>query len=507
MRALSQHLSVCFSLAWMTGLFSTGLALTASASEPVFKHQQVIDEAQALARETYLPPSQVSPGLLELDYDTHRQIRFRKDQAIWAGTGSQFEVELFAPGSYFTTGVDIFTVENGQPVQVTINESMFETPTPQVGELLKNTGKLAGYRLHFPINKGDYKDEFVVFLGASYFRAVSRGQFYGLSARGLALDVAEPTGEEFPAFRKFWIERPSSSANSIVVHALLESKRVVGAYRFSIFPGSPTYVDVYATLFPRSPLRHVGLGALTSMYLFGDIDHPDFQDYRPAVHDSEGLAMLSGSDEWIWRPLMNPRTLQISAFSDRAPKGFGLIQRQRALADYQDLEAHYHERPSAWVTPLGDWGKGHVILVEIPSDSEANDNIVAYWRPAGELAPQEPFTFEYRLSWPDDVRKAMGLSRVVRSARGLDFHKKLQVLSIDYDANAGLKAEAVNLEVGLSRGQIVSQVVIDNPETGGWRVLVNFDPQNAPLSEVRVVPRDAQGKQVGETWLYRWLPN
>ncbi len=476
----------------------------AAVDQPAFKHQIVIDEAAKLASEPQTPPPLVSPGLLELDYDTHRKIRFRKDQAIWARSGTRFEVELFAPGSYFTSGVDIYVVESGKARHIDITEGMFDTPNKQVADLLANTGKLAGYRLHFPLNNGQYKDEFIVFLGASYFRGISKGQLYGLSARGLALDVAEPTGEEFPVFRKFWIERPAADSNSLVVHALLDSKQVAGAYRFSIYPGEPSYVDVQATLFPRNRLNHVGIAPLTSMYMFGAIDRADFEDYRPAVHDSEGLAMLAGSGEWIWRPLSNPRTLQVSAFSDTNPQGFGLIQRERRLVAYQDLEAHYHQRPSAWIVPLGDWGAGHVTLVEIPSDRESNDNIVAYWRPREALAANQPFSLEYRLSWPDDTRKLAGLSRVIRSSRGLDFRKERHLVVVDYDATANVQAQEIELEASISHGKLIDRVVQDNPDTGGWRVFLTFEPGGEPMSEIRIVPRKGN-RQVGETWLFRWL--
>lgn len=484
------------------------VAPAATAPEDVakFKHQDVIAEAAKLAKETHLPPALVAPALLDLDYDLHRQIRFKKEAALWHGTQSKFEAEFFAPGSYFTSGVDIFSIENGQVTPITINENTFDTPRPDITELLVDTGKLAGFRLHYPLNKTEYKDELVVFLGASYFRAISKGQVYGLSARGLALDVAEATGEEFPSFRKFWIERPSNNSKSIQVHALLESKSVVGAYRFSIYPGSPTYMDVYATLFPRTTLKHVGLAPLTSMFYYGPIDGPDSQDYRPAVHDSEGLAMLSGRGEAIWRPLTNPKKLQISAFQDEHPKGFGLIQRQRNFSAYQDLEAHYHQRPSAWVTPLSDWGRGHVVLVEIPSDKETNDNIVAYWRPEIPMTPEAgPYVTEYRVSWPGDTKKEPEMSRVIRSASSLDFEKKYHQVALDYDDTSGVDASDVTLNTYLSQGKLINAIIHDNPETGGWRVFLTFDPQGKPFSEIRIVPT-ANGKQVGETWLHRWLP-
>src|SRR5690606_21719575 len=250
--------------------------------------------------------------------------RYRKQAAIWGNTPSRFSIELFAPGNLYESGIDLSVVESGQSIDVPVENDTFEANSPEIVQLLAEIDKVAGFRLHYPLNNAEYQDEFVVFQGASYCRAVSRGQTYGLSARGLAIDVAEPTGEEFPIFRKFWIERPSSRADRIVVHALLDSPRVAGAYRFGIFPDEPTRLDIEATLFARSQLNHIGLGALTSMFLFGGMDKPDIPDYRNAVHDSNGLAMLTGAGEYLWRPLTNPTTLQISAFQDENPKGFGL---------------------------------------------------------------------------------------------------------------------------------------------------------------------------------------
>ncbi len=251
----------------------------------------------------------------------------------------------------------------------------------------------SGFRLRAPLNRAEHFDEFVVFQGASYFRAVAKGQEYGLSARGLALKTGDARGEEFPFFRTFWIERPRPEANTVVVHALLDSDSTTGAYRFTIRPGDPTVMDVEMTLYPRVELTHVGLAPLTSMFFFGPNDRVGIDDFRPAVHDSDGLAIWNGRGEWLWRPLINPETLQVSAFVDDNPRGFGLLQRHRAFADYQDLEAHYERRPSLWVETIGEWGSGAVQLVEIPSKSEYHDNVVAFWRPRPTVTgtSREPF--------------------------------------------------------------------------------------------------------------------
>ena len=480
------------------------LAPRASAKPGRFSRQIVLDVARELAGRSFSPPAPVPETLLALDYDNYRRIRYGKRAAIWGGTPTRFSIELFAPGNLYANGVDISVVENGQAFPVPINTGTFEAPTPEIADLLASVGQIAGFRLHFPINRDDYKDEFVVFQGASYFRAVSRGQVYGLSARGLAIDVAKPTGEEFPIFRKFWIERPSSSADSIVVHAVLDSPRVTGAYRFGIYPGAPTRMDIEATLFARAPLTYIGLGALTSMYLFGGMDRPDLPDYRTAVHDSGGLAMHTGGGEYLWRPLSNPKNLQVSAFMDRNPKGFGLVQRNRRLEDFQDLDAEYHHRPSAWVAPRGDWGEGTADLVEIPTPSEGNDNIVAYWRPKTPVLPGAPFDFAYQLTWPDDSPLPHDIGRVQRSAYGLVREQQFPQMAIDYTGlPAGISVDHIRFDVSFSQGKLVETVARSNG-ADGVRVFVTFDPNDAPLSEIRIQPK-YKGAAIGETWLFRWL--
>lgn len=391
-RSFLLGLSPLFTLtAARRALHAQTVSQTISPSAPVsapFSHADVVTGAKRLAARPFVLPSTVPQALGKLTYDLYRQIRFRKDRAIWRKSPSPFAIELFSPGFLYKHGIDISVVENAKVFLAAIDEEAFDVPSPEIGTVLAALGKFAGFRLHYPINRPDYQDEFVVFQGASYFRAVSRGQSYGLSARGLAIDVAEPEGEEFPSFTRFWIERASADANSIVVHALLDSPRISGAYRFGIYPGTATVIDVDLTLFPREPFAHIGLGALTSMFMFGPLDTATRADYRPAVHDSLGLAVHTGTGERIWRPLNNPRRLQVSGFVDRNPRGFGLIQRDRRFSHFQDLEARYQTRPSAWIAPKGDWGPGRIVLAEIPTDSETNDNIVAYWRPDAGLIPR-----------------------------------------------------------------------------------------------------------------------
>ena len=468
-----------------------------------FSRKVVEEAANALSLKPYEAPQPVPDPLLALNYDEYRKIQYQKEAAIWGSSPTKFSIELFAPGNLYTSGVDIALIENGEVVDVPVDNDTFTSATPEILELLAEVDKVAGFRLHYTLNNPDYKDEFVVFQGASYFRAVSRGQNYGMSARGLAIDVAEPTGEEFPIFRQFWIERPSSRSDAIVVHALLDSRRVTGAYRFGIYPDDPTRLDVEATLFPREELRHVGLAALTSMFMFGDMDRADIPDYRTAVHDSQGLAMRTGQGEYLWRPLRNPVNLQISGFGDTNPQGFGLVQRNREFDDYQDLQANYHKRPSTWVTPIGDWGTGQVVLVEIPTRSEANDNIVAYWRPLNPLMPGTPYNFSYHLSWPNDNPLPTEIARINRTAYGLKIATPYPQIAIDYTGlPAGYVIADLTFDTSLSTGTLI-ETQAEPVDATTVRIFITIDVQGETLSEVRVQPK-YKGAVIGETLLYRW---
>ena len=467
-----------------------------------FSHDTVIELAQKLSLTPYQPAAKAPPELDQLDYDTYRKINFQENAAIWGGTPTQFSVQLFAPGYLFKDLVDINVVENGKSHPIVISPSSFKVPYPELGEQLAETGKFAGMRLHFHINNEEYKDEFIAFQGASYFRAVSKGQAYGLSARGLAIDVGQPAGEEFPLFKHYWIERPSKQHKAIVVHGLLDSERVTGAFRFGIYPGSPTTVDTEVTLFAREGIEHLGLAPLTSMFMHGPMDHADKPDYRPAVHDSDALVMLTGNDEFLLRPLNNPQTLQFSAFVDSQPKGFGLAQSQRDIEAYQDLEAQYHRRPSAWVKPLSDWGDGAVELVEIPSDSEANDNIVAYWSPKEILRAGDSLSYSYRLTWPDTLPDKDTEAQIVRSAVGYKLFKKYQREAVIDFSNIAV-IEDIQIDASISSGDIIESRLEPYPEINGARAFVTFHPRDAEIAELRV--KLTKGNEaVAPTWLYRW---
>jgi glucans biosynthesis protein len=463
--------------------------------------------ARQLAQSPYKAPNDPLPDeLKKLSYDAYRAIRFRPENALWRDTDLPFQVQFFHRGFIFTDRVAIHEVDQGRARPVRYSPSQFsfgETPPPKPDADLG----YAGFRLHAKINRPDYYDEVAVFLGASYFRAVAKGQVFGLSARGLSIGTGNSKGEEFPAFRSFWIERPSAQARSIVVYALLDSASTAAAYRFTIRPGDETVMDIEVALYPRAKIDQAGLGTLTSMFFFDAQDRVGIDDFRPAVHDSSGLAIHTGSGERLWRPLSNPRDLQVSGFADANVRGFGLVQRNRDFRVFQDLEARYEQRPNAWVEPIGDWGEGEVQLYEIPARNEYNDNIVVFWRPKEPFQAKREYIYTYRLHWTSQDPNVDGRATFARTRQGAGHDdRRLFVLEAVGEALKKLPPDAqVRGDVGASAGKILHVVTQPNPHTGGWRLSFFLDPEKATAVDLRA--RFVQGQEaLSETWIFRWTP-
>ena len=484
----------------------------AGASDPLpapgpFDGATVRRLAQFMARHPYQPPDERLPTAVgAMDFDQYRGIRFRKDDALWRGQGLQFQVEFLPRGFLYRPRIDIFEVRDGQaarlgydPDQFTYDDARLRVPDP-LG--------FSGFRIHYPINRPDYFDEICVFQGASYFRAVARGQLYGLSARGFADNTGDPKGEEFALFRAFWLERPQPGMDAIVVHALLDSPAVTGAYRLTIRPGAETIFDVESALYPRHAITGAGIAPLTGMFFFDANDRQHVDDARAAAHDSEGLSIWTGRGEQIWRPLANPVELQFSAFADVTPKGFGLMQRKRAFSDYGDLALDYQKRPSLWIEPIGNWGEGAVDLVELPTPNEVNDNIVAFWRPKAPLMAGGEYPYAYRMHWCWDNPWAGTLARVVDTRIGATVDGKGRFVILDFagDTLRPLGADArLHADLGASTGEVRNVVVEPNPFLPGWRITFEFIPGSARLVELhgRLMGEQAP---LSETWIYRWTP-
>ncbi|MFW5816423.1 MAG: glucan biosynthesis protein, partial [Wenzhouxiangella sp.] len=357
--------------------------LLLAGSTQALELSDVAEKAQALAARDWQPPNPPAPALAALDYDQYRAIRFDPARALWA-QDEGFRVQFFHPGFLFNESVRIHEIDDGAVREIRFDPDRFRFDPPLDGPPVAAAAGHAGFRVHYPLNRPAVHDEFLVFLGASYFRLIGPGQGYGVSARGLALDSGGSGPEEFPVFRQFWLERPRPDASRLRLLALLDSPSVTGAFAFEVEPGEPTSMVVEARLFARRDLVRPGIAALTSMFKHGDTGPMRVDDFRPRVHDSDGLLVHSSRGEAQWRPLSNRARVRLSSFADdAAPAGFGLLQRRRAFEDYHDLEARYDLRPGKWVEPLGgDWGAGRVELVEIPTADETFDNIVAYWTPA-----------------------------------------------------------------------------------------------------------------------------
>ncbi len=483
----------------------TALAAGGDAAATVFGAENVRDIARKLAASDYVKPAIDLPDPFnKLSYDQYRDIRFRADHAIWHGEKLDVEIQLFPVGWLYDMPVEISLIDQGAVSALKADNHLF-TLGPLIGKGPEAAPfGFSGFRVHGPINRADYFDEYTVFQGASYLRAVGRGQNYGASARGLAINTGRPGGEEFPVFRAFWIEKPKAGAANLIVHALLDSPSTTGAYRFAVQPGETTVMDVEATLFPRKNVQHVGLAPLTSMFLHGPADQRRSGDFRPEVHDSSGLAVLNGSGERLWRPLTNPKTLQTSAFVDKDPKGFGLWQRDRAFQNYEDLEAHYEHRPTIWVEPKGGWGEGFIELLEIPVEDEIHDNVVVYWKPAKGLEVDGPLKFQYRLHWGDQVPAAWSGARVAKTRIGSAKKPGIVLFVIDFEGPAVKELRDLPVAVlSANSGTVTNIVVQRNPEIPGVRVSFELNPNGVDLVELRLALKEGE-QLISESWLYRW---
>ncbi len=476
------------------------------ADKPVYEFSldTLLAAAKRRAEKPYSPQRSALPaGLDKLSPEQYRSIHFNPDAGIWRNDDVPFRLELLRTrDNGQSLALTVSTVENGMAQDLVATPGMFQiSPSlPQLGS--KASLPLSGFRVRSQINSKKVWDEFLVFQGASYFRAVAQHLLYGLSARGLAVNTAEPAGEEFPVFTHFWVERPAARAAAIVIYALLDSDSVTGAYRFTVQPGATTVMDVEATLFARTELRVVGIAPLTSMFLFDETNRGRLDDYRPEVHDSDGLMIDAKSGEHIFRQLANPITLQVSTFTNDTPTGFGLVQRSRQQSDFEDFEDQYERRPSAWVEPKGDWGTGAVELVEIPSGRESNDNIVAFWRPAHGLQPGHPAHFEYRLSWLGEPGLPKAMAKVLATRSGASLDGKRRVFILDF-VGAGEKIDGLHLDLGASAGRISNATLMSNRSIHGLRASFEVEPGDANLLELRL--RVMRGDTpISETWLYRW---
>jgi glucans biosynthesis protein len=490
-------------------LLFVGLAcacISARGAGDVFDFEVLRYRAKMLANAPYTPPPTAPAWATKLNYDEHRLIQFNASRSIWRREALPFQLQFFHPGNIFNRMVRMNTVSRRHAEPVEFDRGFFNYDKLQTGPLPDNMG-FAGLRVLYPLNHAG--DELGVFLGASYFRFLPERAFYGLSARGLAINTGAGP-EEFPDFTEFWVERPAPDAKAITVYALLDGESVTGAYRFIITPGAETVMQVRVALYFRRGVNVAGVAPLTSMFWRGENSILPTRDFRPEVHDSDGLQLYTGSGEWLWRPLTDPATPRVSIFGDDNVRGFGLMQRDRNFENYQDLEAHYQLRPSAWVEPLGQWGRGSVRLLEIPTANEFNDNVVAFWAPETLPAPGEALQLEYKLHWClDQIKPPAGYVAATRHGQSPN-EPGLERFVVDFDGtylNNQRADPAIEPVLTIGEGAtLVHSLLQKNPYNGTWRVSFSIKPDGSgkPV-EMRCFLRKPP-HVLTETWSYRWEP-
>lgn len=460
-----------------------------------FSLDDVSAKAKELAGQKYEAPRSNLPNeFREMKFADYQKIRFRNEKAEWAEQKTPFKLSFYHQGMHFDTPVKINEITATDVQEIKYDPTRFDFGDVKFDPKATDQLGYAGFRVLYPINKDDKQDEIMTMLGASYFRVVGKDQVYGLSARGMAIDTALPSGEEFPRFTEFWIERPKPGDKHLVIFALLDSPRATGAYRLILRPGTDTIVDVKSQMFLRDKVSKLGVAPLTSMFLFGANQPSKVLNYRRELHDSSGLSIHAGNGEWIWRPLNNPKHLSVSNFSVENPRGFGLLQRGRNFSQYEDLDDNYDKRPSAWIEPEGDWGKGSVDLVEIPTADETNDNIVAFWSPAELPKPGEPLDIAYRLHWtlndapfhsPDSawVKQTLRSTGDVKQSNLIRQPDGSVAYLVDFEGpslNALKPDAAVRSQVSVGEnGEVVENSVRYNPHTKGWRLTLRLKIKDA----------------------------
>ena len=476
--------------------------------------------ARARAHAPYQPPSTELPRpLARLGYDAFQAIRYRPSQALWAGDRLDFQLQFFHRGYKFAKRVQMFEVVEGQAREIAYDPSMFDLAT--TGLDARNFGPdlgFAGLRVHYHTN---WDADVAAFLGASYFRAVgSDGRQYGVSARGLSIGTGSDHAEEFPDFTAFWFERPGAGSGRLTFHALLDSPSVAGAYRFDLYPGAPLVMNIDVALYPRNAIQRLGIAPLTSMYVCGENDRRTADDWRPEIHDSDGLFMHTGTGERIWRPLTNPSGVHLYSYLDRDPRGFGLLQRDHNFDHYQDDGARYERRPSVWVTPRpiagASWGEGSVALLEYAARDETIDNIAAFWMPSRASNPGDELLFSYQLRWGLDLASDTPVARVVATRTGIGgvvgrprTHFSWR-FAVDF-VGGGLatlgKDAIIEPVIETSRGKIEFASARPQFEISGYRAMFDLalaDDSTEPI-DLRMYLR-VGAEPMTETWMYQWIP-
>ncbi len=478
--------------------------------QPVrFNSDALVSWAEMAARQPYHRATLRNPEVISrIDYDNYQQIRYRPSAAIWADRSAPFPVELFHVGKYFQEPARIFVLNNGEAREVLYSPEHFSYGKADFARAQPPDLGCAGFRVMY----GPGEPDWLAFLGASYFRSPGETRQYGLSTRGLAIDTAMPWPEEFPRFTNFWLE-PQRNPDGVVIHAMLDSPSVTGAYRITATREKGVITDVEATIFARKDVARLGIAPLTSMYWYGKTNRRQAIDWRPEIHDSDGLALWTGAGERIWRPINNPFGVQTNTYLDNNPRGFGLLQRERRFDQYEDDGVFYEKRPSVWIEPIGEWGEGGVQLVEIPTTDETNDNIVAYWLPKQQLKAGGSHTMKYRIHWRLEEPYPASIGRVFTTRSGVggipghparEGYTKYVIDFAGGDMGRLQNTDGVELVVSSSRGSIDKKSAYRVVGTDRWRAMFDFLSADREPADLRLWLRK-DGNALTETWLYQHL--
>jgi len=472
-----------------------------------FDHVTDLAEEIATVKPQFEKPK-IPAALLELSYDDYRSIRFRRGQALWLGQDYKFVVEFSHPGYLFGDPVRVYEVTDTHRQLIPFSHNLFnyEDSNLMPGQIPEDIG-FAGVRIRYPLNNEGVHDDLAVFQGASYFRALGEGNAFGASARGLGFGIGE-SGESFPRFSRIWLKKPQPDSSSMIVYALLEGEQVIGAYEFKLRPRKATQIDVRCRIWPLGESAKIDFAPITSMYYFGENTEQSVDDWRPEVHDSDGL-LIAHDGEWTWRPASNPAALATQRFSVDKLAGFGLLQRDRRFTSYEDLEADYHQRPSVWITPVGDWPKGAVALVEIPTTGETVDNINAFWKPDNPPAEGQFYELAYTIDWRSEEPNGEVASVIETRIGQKTLDDQATSFVVEFTPPQGISEGNLDqLEVSFDSGgasvKTDPQLVFNESENA---VRVFFDlNRGTTRNHLLQLALKKEGKLVSEKWVYSWRP-
>lgn len=483
-----------------------------------FSWDGLVALAKARQAEIYLPRPDPAPELLgKIGYEQHHAIKQPVANGLFAEPGRDGIVTMFHLGELFRRPVRVNVVEDGNAREVLYRRDLFAYPEGNAAGEMPNDAGFAGFRVHEPWTGQGQPGDWLAFLGASYLRSSGDLKQYGISARGIALETGAFDGndEEFPDFTEFWVEE--MQGGRMRIYALLDGPSISGAFRFEVTHFPKTVMDVTCHLFLRRAVKRLGVAPLTSMYWYSQETRWAQGDWRPEVHDSDGLLIHDAKGGAIWRPLTNPAELSFSSFLTRKPRGFGLMQRDRAYASYED-QAAFERRPNLWVEPKTGFEEGSIQLVEFPTAAEYGDNIVAFFVPAALVEAGDALAFDYRLHWSGEEPEQR-LARMVALRLGRPRRHKPQasesrperierkvILDFSGEGLPGADMRVDDVSVTLSHGE--AHAVLMHPsadDPNGWRVSFDAFLEDTRQCEVTVDLRSGN-TVLAETVVFRFDP-